>query len=250
MTAETCSNLVRLRRDGAIAELTLNRAAAANSLSRAMLAALERRMTAPASDTTIRVVVQAAAGRLFSAGIDLKEARVASPARVHATGAFRGPVIVKVRGVASAAGLELVLACDLAYAAATARFATPGINVGMWCATPMVPLLRMVAPRHGAEMLIRENPIDATWAERIGLINRQFPDDELDDGVSAIARELAARSPFTLALGKRALREQLDATLADAYARALALVETNAAHSDAAEGMTAFAEKRPARWSS
>lgn len=258
---DTHVSLVQLRREGAVAELVLNRSEAANSLSTAMLEALAQRLDELAAADGVRVVILAASGRVFSAGMDLKEARAASPAQVRAIAErlvnvtsklrhFRRPVIAKVRGMASAAGLELVLACDLAYAASSARFATPGVNVGMWCMTPMVPLVRAVAPRHAAEMLLRGEPVDAAYAERIGLINRCFDESELDQRVARIAADLAAKSPFILALGKRALLEQSDLALAEAYSRAVVHVETNAAHPDAKEGMSAFVEKRPPSWSS
>lgn len=253
-------SLVHLRRQGAVAELVLNRCEAANSLSTSLLEALTQRLDELAAIDTVNVVILAASGRVFCAGMDLKEARAASPAQVRAIAErlvdvtsklrhFRRPVIAKVRGIASAAGLELVLACDLAYAAFTARFATPGLNVGMWCMTPMVPLVRTVAPRHAAEMLMLAEPVDAQYAERIGLINRCFQDSELDSCVEQIARDIAAKSPFTLALGKRAFLEQVELSLAEAYSRALMYVETNAAHPDAKEGMSAFVEKRPPNWS-
>jgi enoyl-CoA hydratase/carnithine racemase len=258
---DTADSLVQLRREGAVAELVLNRSEAANSLSTAMLEALAQRLDELAAADAVRVVILAASGRVFSAGMDLKEARSATPAQVRSIAErlvdvtsklrhFRGPVIAKVRGMASAAGLELVLACDLAYAASSARFATPGVNVGMWCMTPMVPLVRAVAPRHAAEMLLRGEPVDAAYAERIGLINRCFDESELDERVARIAADLAAKSPFTLALGKRALHEQSDLALPEAYSRALAHAETNAAHPDAKEGMSAFVEKRAPKWSS
>lgn len=254
-------SLVQLRREGLVAELVLNRSEAANSFSTAMLEVLARRLEELAAADAVRVVVLAATGRVFSAGMDLKEARAASPPQMRAMAErlvdvtsklrhFRRPVIAKVRGMASAAGLELVLACDLAYAASTARFATPGVNVGMWCMTPMVPLVRAVAPRHAAEMLLRGEPIDAAYAERIGLINRCFQESQLDQYVAQIAADLAAKSPSTLALGKRALLEQLDLSLGMAYARAIEHVQTNAAHPDAREGMSAFVERRPPKWSS
>ncbi len=253
-------SLVQLRRKGGVAELVLNRPEAANSLSLDMLEALGRQLDVLAAAEEVRVVVLAAAGRVFSAGMDLKEARAASPAGVRAIAErlvavtsklreFPRPVIAKVRGIASAAGLELVLACDLAYAASTARFATPGLNVGMWCMTPMVPLVRTVAPRHAAEMLMRAEPIDAERAERIGIINGCFDESELDQHVDQIASQLAAKSPFTLELGKRALLEQRYLGFAEGYSRALVHVETNAMHADAKEGMSAFVEKRPATWS-
>ena len=255
------ASLVQLRREGAVAELVLNRPEAANSLSSAMLDALAQRLDELAATDAVRVVILAASGRVFSAGMDLKQARSATPRQVRAIAErlldvtsklrhFRRPVIAKVRGMASAAGLELVLACDLVYASSSARFATPGVNVGMWCLTPMVPLVRAVAPRHAAEMLFRGEPVDAAYAERIGLINRHFEDAELDQCVARIAADLSVKSPFTLALGKRALLEQLDLAFAGAYSRAVAHVETNAAHPDAKEGMSAFVEKRPPNWSS
>lgn len=256
---DTTTPLVQLRQDGPIVELVLNRAIAANSLSTDMLIALAGRLADLAERDDVRVVVLTSAGRVFSAGMDLREARSASPAQVRAIAEqlvavtlqlqqFRRPVIAKVRGMASAAGLELVLACDLAYAASTARFATPGVNVGMWCMTPMVPLTRAIAPRHATEMLLRGAPVDATYAARIGLINECFDDDALDGRVAQIATEIAAKSPFTIALGKRALREQAMLPLAQAYARVLPDVETNAAHPDALEGISAFLQKRPPVW--
>lgn len=253
-------SLVELRREGAVAELILNRSEAANSLSTPLLGELEQRLDELAATDAVRVVILAAAGPVYCAGMDLKEARVASPQQMRAIATrlaalmlklrqFRRPVIAKVRGMASAAGLELVLSCDLAYAASNARFAVPGVKVGTWCMTPMVPLLRAIAPRHATEMLMRGTPVDAAYAERVGLINQCFAEDELDQRVAEIAADLASKSPFTMGLGKRALQEQLDQSLAEAYSRVVVHVETNVAHADAKEGMLAFVEKRAPSWS-
>lgn len=252
--------LIEIGKKRGVAELVLNRSSARNSLSTALVDALSRALELLAADSDVRVLVVSARGPVFSAGMDLKEARESSPAQVRVMAermvattmklrTFGRPVIAKVRGMAYAAGLELVLACDLAYAASTARFATPGVNVGVWCMTPMVPLLRIVPPRHAAEMLMLGRPIDANHAERIGLINRSLDESELDAHVEGIASELAAKSPFTLELGKKAMNEQRDVALPEAYARALWHLERNARHRDAMEGMDAFIGKRSPKWS-
>jgi enoyl-CoA hydratase/carnithine racemase len=158
------------------------------------------------------------------------------------------PVIAKVRGVATAAGLQLVASADLAYAARSARFATPGVNIGLWCLTPMVALGRAVSRKHAMQMLLTGRLYDAEHALRIGLVNEVFDDDALDAEVAELAAEIAGKSTFTVALGKRGFYRQLDMSLPDAYEYAGELVVRNLLAEDATEGIDAFVQKRPPVW--
>ncbi len=250
-----------LRREGpGVTELVLNRPEAANSLSEELVTDLSVALTEIASRRDVRVVVLSAAGKVFCAGMDLREASEASPPRTR--GAAEGvarvalqlqrlpqPVIAKVRGVATAAGLQLVLSCDLAYASSGSRFATPGVNIGLWCFTPMVPLARAVAPRRALELLLTGELIEASRALEIGLVNEVLADELLDARVGEVAALIASKSPATVALGKRTFYEQLGLAPDAAYALVSERVEANARHPDAREGIRAFLEKRPPRWS-
>ncbi len=244
----------------AVLTLTLNRPDAGNSLSTAMIAALQSALDDAAADDSVHVVVIAAAGKVFCAGHDLKEFQAnRSPtfSRAVATKCSRmmqmivalpKPVIAKVAGVATAAGAQLVAACDLAIAADTARFATPGVNIGLWCLTPMVAISRTIAPKHAMQMLLTGRLIDAATAVRFGLINDAVPPERLDATVDALAAEIAGKSSFTVALGKQAFYRQLGLDLASAYDYASEVVVRNMLAEDATEGIAAFTQKRPPVW--
>lgn len=250
-----------LREDrGAAAWLTLNRPGARNALSiRLMLELLEALEVAEA-DPAIRTVVIAGAGPAFCAGHDLKELR-ATPTREFYETVFqrcsdvmlkivsmKKPVIARVHGIATAAGCQLVATCDLAVAADNARFATPGVNIGLFCSTPMVALSRNIPRKNAMEMLLTGDMVDAPTAKQLGLVNRVVPEAGLDAEVMRFADIIAAKSPLTLAIGKEAFYNQLDMDLADAYAYASSVMTTNMLARDAEEGIDAFIGKRKPNW--
>jgi len=252
--------LLRSRR-GAVLTLTLNRPRRGNSLSRDMIAALQQALDDAVSDDEVHVIVIAAiGGKIFCAGHDLNEFRGNDAARFARTVAvecsrmmqtivgIEKPVIAKVAGVATAAGAQLVAACDLAIAADTARFATPGVNIGLWCLTPMVALSRAIAPKHAMQMLLTGKLVDAATAVRFGLVNEAVPSERLDLTVDTLADEIAEKSTFTVALGKHAFYRQLGLELAAAYDYTSELVARNMMAEDAAEGIAAFVEKRKPVW--
>lgn len=243
-----------------VATLTLNRPRGLNALSLAMIEALTGALEDTAADPQVRVVVLAAAGRAFCAGHDLKEMR-ANPTLEFQRGLFaacsrlmltivglRQPVVARVQGLATAAGCQLVATCDLAVAAASARFATSGINVGLFCSTPGVALSRNVPRKAALELLFTGDFIDAERAREIGLVNMVVPDAELDAATAALAAKLAAKSAHALALGKAAFYRQLELGLADAYAYAGEVMAQNMMDRDAAEGIDAFIAKRSPCW--
>ncbi len=247
--------------DGGVTTLTLNRPQAGNALSHALVDALKRELEAIAADRSVKVVVLTGIGdRVFCAGHDLREflaesdaealraAADAASAVVEAIVRLPQPVIAKVRGVATAAGLELVAAADLAIAESGARFATPGVNIGLWCLTPQVPLSRTVHPKHAFELLVTGKLFDAEHAFRIGLVNRVVPVDELDGAVEELARTIASKSSYAVSLGKESFYRQRGLTLGDAFAYTGTLLPVNLQHADAQEGIAAFLEKRPPVW--
>jgi enoyl-CoA hydratase/carnithine racemase len=252
---------ILLRRDqGRVAWLTLNRPAARNALSRALMTELEAALDAVAADPSIAVVVIAGAGPAFCSGHDLREIR-SEPRRevYHAlftqcsrlmTKILRlsKPVIARVHGVATAAGCQLVASCDLAVAADTARFATPGVNIGLFCSTPMVALTRAIGRKPAMEMLLTSDFIDAARARELGLINRVVPESELDRAVTALAEQIAGKSPLTVAIGKEAFYRQAEMDLDQAYDYAASVMTRNMLARDAEEGIDAFIEKRPPIW--
>jgi enoyl-CoA hydratase/carnithine racemase len=252
---------VLLRRDeGGIAWLTLNRAAARNALSLGLMEALVAELDATEADPAVKVVVIGGAGPAFCAGHDLRELR-SRPERAAYQATFElcsrmmtrivrlpKPVIARVHGVATAAGCQLVASCDLAVAAATARFATPGVNIGLFCSTPMVALSRAVGRKAAMEMLLTGELIDAARARELGLVNRVVPEADLDAEVAALAGQIAAKSPLTLAIGKGAFYRQAEMGLDDAYAYVSEVMTRNMLARDAAEGIDAFLAKRPAVW--
>jgi enoyl-CoA hydratase/carnithine racemase len=264
--AATSPELILLREDiGSTAILTLNRPAARNSLSEALLEALGDAFTAIAHDRTVRAVVLAANGPAFSAGHDLKElnARRSDPDRgrayfKHIMGLCSGvmqqivtlpqPVIAAVGATATAAGCQLVASCDLAVASSTAKFATPGVNIGLFCSTPMVALSRNVSRKAAMEMLLTGDLISAEHAERIGLVNRVVgPGKERAEALK-FAEKIAAKSTHTVKIGKEAFYRQAEMPLAEAYRYASEVMVENMLARDAEEGISAFIEKRDPKW--
>lgn len=255
--------LLRSDADG-VATLTLNRPQARNALSQALMERMIAELDAIASDASVRVVVIAAAGPAFSAGHDLRELRATSDEAFYRTlfatcsrlmlavTRLPQPTIARVHGVATAAGCQLVASCDLAVASASAKFATPGINIGLFCSTPMVPVSRMIGRKPMMEMLLLGEPVDAAEALRLGLVNRCVPDTALDMALDAavaeLAAKLAAKSSLTLRMGKEAFYRQLDMDLESAYAYCSEVMTRNMMAEDAGEGIDAFLEKRPPRW--
>ena len=251
--------LVLRQDDAGIARLTLNRPGARNALSVPLMTALEHALDAIEGDHAIRVAVIAGAGPAFCAGHDLKEVRAADRAAHQALFAqcsrlmqrvttLRVPVIARVHGVATAAGCQLVATCDLAVAADTARFATPGVNIGLFCSTPMVALSRAVGRKAAMEMLLTGDLIDADAAVRHGLVNRAVPEADLDDAVQDLAARIAGKSRAVLAIGKPAFYAQAEMPLADAYRYAAEVMVRNMQEQDAAEGIDAFLQKREPAW--
>jgi enoyl-CoA hydratase/carnithine racemase len=250
-----------LRRDSDnVAILTLNRPEARNALSMGLMQALDAALVAIGDDPAIHAVIIGANGPAFCAGHDLREIR-AHPTRADYEAVFAlcsmlmqrivrlpKPVIARVHGVATAAGCQLVSSADLAVAADTARFATPGVNIGLFCSTPMVALSRAVGRKAAMEMLLTGDLISADRAREIGLINRVVPEAALDDAVLALAHQIAAKSPLTVAIGKEAFYRQAEMDLADAYDYAAQVMTRNMLARDAAEGIDAFLSKREPSW--
>jgi len=246
--------------DDGVTTLTLNRPGELNALSEGMLAALQEELDAIADDRSVRAVVLAASGRAFCAGHNLKQMRanytIEYQKELFATCTkmmlsvlrLPQPVIAKVHALATAAGCQLVATCDLAVAAQSARFATSGINVGLFCSTPGVAVGRAVSRKHAMDLLLTGDFVSAERAAEIGLINEAVEDNLLDDAVGELARKLANKSAYALALGKKAFYEQLEMGVTDAYALAGAEMARNMMDRDAAEGIDAFVEKREPEW--
>ena len=252
---------VLLRHDAnGIATLTLNRPQHYNALSVALLTELQAAVDAIARDAAVRVVVIAGAGKAFCAGHDLKEMR-AHHDRGFIQDVFERcsrlmlsltrlpqPVIARAHGIVAAAGCQLVAQCDLAVAADDARFATSGINVGLFCATPGVALTRNVPRKRAMEMLMTGEFIDAAAAQSYGLVNRVVPMDQLDAEVDRLAQSIIAKTPVAVAAGKKLFYEQIDAGLERAYVLASDAMVCNMMTDDAAEGIDAFMQKRKPQW--
>jgi enoyl-CoA hydratase/carnithine racemase len=255
-----------LRADtGGIATLTLNRPAARNALSLAMIDTLRASVDAIGADPHVRAVVLTANGPVFSSGHDLKEltehrtdadagrAFYAETMRrcaslMQAIVALPQPVIAAVEGTATAAGCQLVATCDLAVAGAKARFATPGVNIGLFCSTPMVALTRNVAPKHAMELLLLGEMADAETAFRFGLVNRVVETGGALAAAQTLAQKIAAKSTHVLAIGKKAFHAQREMGLAEAYDYAADVMVQNMFARDAEEGIGAFVEKRQPKW--
>jgi len=250
---------------GEIAVLTLNRPQARNSLSEALIGELADVLGKIATERAVRAVVLAANGPAFCAGHDLKELTAHRSAPDRGREYFRHvmescsammqaivhlpkPVIAAVNGTATAAGCQLVASCDLAVASAAATFATPGVDIGLFCSTPMVALSRNVAPKHAMEMLLTGEAVSTEAAQRIGLVNRVVPAGRERDEALALAREIASKSALTVKIGKEAFYRQLEMNLADAYAYSSNTMVENMLARDAEEGIGAFIEKRSPKW--
>lgn len=258
--APDAPTLIISRDQGGIVTLRLNRPGARNALSGALLQALRAAQRALAEDAGARVVIVSGAGPAFCAGHDLREVQALSGAREREAlfalcsevmlgfAALPQPVIASVHGVATAAGCQLAASADLVVAADTARFATPGVSIGLFCSTPAVALGRAVAPRHAMEMLLTGDFVDAATAQAIGLVNRVVPAAELEAATRALAQDLARRSAYVLGLGKQGFYRQMQMNAADAYAYAGELMARNLGAADAAEGIAAFIEKRAPTW--
>jgi enoyl-CoA hydratase/carnithine racemase len=239
--------------------LTLNRPEKRNALSLELLGQLEQAIETIATDSKARVVVLAARGSVFSAGHDLSE-MVGQSAESY-RGLFElcsrvmlglrrlpQPVIARVHGLATAAGCQLVAACDLAVAAEEAAFATPGVKIGLFCTTPMIPLVRAIPAKPALEMLLTGSPVTARRALELGLVNRVVPAAELDATVKSLADSIIALSPLVVRIGKKAFYDLEGLVEADAYDQAIPIMLNNALCDDAQEGITAFLEKRKANW--
>jgi enoyl-CoA hydratase/carnithine racemase len=247
-------------RAGGVLRLTLNRPQARNALSMALMTALLEALGRAAEDRETRVVVIAGAGPAFCAGHDLRELRQ-DPTREAYERTFARcselmlaivrlpkPVIAEVHGVATAAGCQLVATCDLAVAAEEARFATPGVNIGLFCSTPMVALTRAIGRKAAMEMLLTGELIDAATARSLGLVNRVVPRAALHEAVDALAGQIAGKSALTVKIGKQAFYRQAELDLAEAYRYAAEVMTTNMLAEDAGEGIDAFLAKRPPAW--
>jgi len=252
--------LLRRRRNDGVEELTLNRPAAFNALSEELLARLTETFESLAGDDGLRAVVLRAEGRAFCAGHDLKEMRphrekayfdhlfAACSRMMLAIVALPVPVVARVHGIATAAGCQLVGTCDLAVAARSARFATSGINTGLFCSTPAVALSRNVPAKPAFEMLVTGDFVDAERACALGLVNRVADDDALDEAVEDLVGRILGKSPVAIRTGKAMFRRQLEMPLAEAYAYAAEVMARNMMARDVEEGIDAFIGKRPARW--
>jgi enoyl-CoA hydratase/carnithine racemase len=262
--AARATDLLIERRKGVLL-LTLARPDRRNSLSEAMLHALQAAIADAAADPAVRAVVLTAEGPVFCAGHDLKELTA------HRADADRGrafteklmrlcatvmqaivhcpkPVIAAVQGTASAAGCQLVATCDLAVASDTAQFCTPGVNIGLFCSTPMVALMRNVSRKRAMEMLLLGEMLPAHEAAEYGLVNRVVAPDKVLDEALALAALIASKPPVTVATGKEAFYKQIEMPLAEAYNYAAGVMVENMLHAESQEGIGAFLEKRPADW--
>ncbi|MDE2658859.1 MAG: enoyl-CoA hydratase [Acidobacteriota bacterium] len=230
-----------------------------NALSVAMMDRLAATLREGAGEEGARAIVLAGAAPAFSAGHYLPEMVGTSPeqqrriftacsALMDTIRALPLPVIAEVRGIATAAGCQLVAACDLAVAADAARFATPGVRIGLFCSTPMVPVSRAVGSKRAMEMLLTGDFVDAQTALDWGLVNRVVPEEQLEDETQSFVERIAEASPFVVALGKRAFHRQVGLSVEDAYAAMSEVMCENAVEPDAQEGMRAFLEKRQPRW--
>jgi enoyl-CoA hydratase/carnithine racemase len=250
---------------GSVAVLTLNRPEARNSLSEGLIAELHAALNNIHDDTSVRAVVIAANGPAFSAGHDMKELTArradadrgrayfaqimtACSAMMQAIVQLPNPVVAAVQGVATAAGCQLVASCDLAVASKLATFATPGVDIGLFCSTPMVALSRNVPRKHAMEMLLTGEPVSATAARELGLVNRVVAAGTERDAAIALAQKIARQSAYTIKLGKAAFYRQAEMSLADAYRYTAEVMTENMMARDAEEGIGAFIEKREPKW--
>ncbi len=246
--------------DGGVCHLTLNRPEAYNALSRPLMAALAQALSKAEKDDAAKVIAISGAGKGFCAGHDLKEVRgindveekralfAQCSALMLQIQALPKPVIAQIHGIASAAGCQLVATCDLAIAAENSRFSTPGVNIGLFCSTPMVALSRAVSNKQSMEMLLTGDMQPAARAVEIGLINKTVPEENLADETLAWAEKIASKSSLVLKIGKEAFYQQKEMTTAQAYDHCSEVMTQNLLAKDAEEGISAFVEKRAPVW--
>lgn len=250
---------ILVERDAPVATITMNRPEKRNALSVDMMQALIDAFKTLSRDKEVRAIILAANGPAFSAGHDLRELVGGTinnyryvfdvcTELMTTIQAIPQPVIAQVQKIATAAGCQLVATCDLAVAATEARFATPGVRIGLFCTTPMVALSRAIGRKRALQMLLTGEPIPAATAAEWGLVNQVVPADELTSTTHALARSIATASPLTVALGKQAFYSQIDLDQPKAYAYAKEVMSMNALAMDAQEGMCAFLEKREPTW--
>jgi enoyl-CoA hydratase/carnithine racemase len=253
------TELLDVERAGDVVTLSLNRPAQRNALSRELMTDVTAALEALGADPEVRVVVLAGRGPAFSAGHDLsemvglelddyREIFELCTRMMTAIHELPQPVIARVHGMATAAGCQLVAACDLVVASSGARFATPGVRIGLFCTTPMVEVTRSIGRKRALEMLLTGTAIDAQTAAEWGLVNRVVAPDELEAATDELARQIASASSLTVGLGKRAFYRQIDLGLDAAYDHCQEVMSQNATAEDAQEGMSAFLGKRPPTW--
>jgi enoyl-CoA hydratase/carnithine racemase len=253
------TELLDVERAGGVVTLSLNRPAQRNALSRELMRDVTAALGALGTDPEVRVVVLGGRGPAFSAGHDLsemiglgldeyREIFELCTRMMTAVHELPQPVIARVHGTATAAGCQLVAACDLVVSSSEARFATPGVKIGLFCTTPMVEVTRSIGRKRALEMLLTGTPIDARTAAEWGLVNRVVAPDELDAATDELARQIASASSLTVGLGKHAFYRQIDLGLDAAYDHCQEVMSENATAEDAQEGMSAFLEKRPPTW--
>jgi enoyl-CoA hydratase/carnithine racemase len=260
-TALEMRDLVLTTVENGVATLTLNRPERFNPLSSQMIAAIQAELDAIGGDASVRAVILAAAGKGFCAGHDLKEMRAHTKDKGWQQSLFNAcsrmmimltqipqPVIARVQGIATAAGCQLVSMCDLAVAADTATFAMPGVNIGVFCSTPAVGVVRNVGRKRAMEMLLTGETIDAATAQSWGLVNRVVPGEGLDAEIRRFTDVILSRSSATIRFGKQSFYRQIDHPVAAAYDIASESMACNLLLDDAAEGIDAFLQKRPAHW--
>ena len=262
---ETKKILLKDKIDNGILRLTLNNPKNQNTLSELMMDSLKKAFSDAATDQSIRVIILAANGAIFCAGHDLKEITEARKSQDSGTDYFKQlfdscselmqmivsnpkPVIAEVDGIATAAGCQLVASCDLAIATNDSKFATPGVNIGLFCSTPMVALSRNVAKKHAMEMLLTGDMIDSINAKAIGLINNHVSKDLLMEKTLSIANKIASKSAMTVKMGKQAFYIQSELELSEAYKYTSKIMVENMLKEDAKEGIDAFINKRNPQW--
>ena len=258
--ADTTTEPVKCEVREAIGTITLNRPDRRNALSSEMLQQLFEKLQTLDNDSSVRVVIIQAAGKVFCAGHDLKEMTHRNEEEfqklfeqcsetMQLIRRMSKPVIAKVHALATAAGCQLVAACDIAVATPNAAFATPGVKIGLFCTTPMVPLVRAIPAKPAMEMLLTGQPVSAERACELGLINHVLSESEIDEKIQSLCDAIIASSPAVIALGKKAFYDQLSKPEPDAYQSACQTMTKNAIMNDAHEGIHAFLEKRTPHWS-
>ena len=254
-----------LNQDNGILRLTLDDENNKNALSEAMIDELTEAINAANDNKEVKVIIIASNGNVFCSGHNLKEITAARNNNDEGASYFKNlfelcsslmqlivscpkPVIAEVGGIATAAGCQLVASCDLAISSNTAQFATPGVNIGLFCSTPMVALSRNVSKKEAMKMLLTGDMIDAVEAKRISLINDHVSEDKLEDSVNSLAQKISKKSLMTIKTGKEAFYKQYEMSLSDAYEYTSMVMAQNTLRDDAKEGISSFIEKRDPNW--